>query len=527
MRLEELVVGKQYYSSRCKKKLWYCGTSLEGTPVVELPMGEKVAGVEGLISIPITWVSKGNNRYWTMNSDDVNALEEIEEANPPKEEPLPTEEELLEYANKHFIPGTRFISSCDENVERKCIYWENRKSFDWKVRTFKESTRRYVYCFNAMGTDEGKFCSNPSIYEDGKGWDKITYDASETKSEKDSEIIKQWPEEGFVKSTNSRILDYLSKSRCMYSNDYPIKSITGYGWERYNYWAVTTRSSKPIVEESVLLQYLDLIKFECASGEKKEIGPEKVIVPLIAEAKRKYPVGTQFKSATSGLIKAVSDSDSFFMADDDKIYLRTPSGKANGCLYFRGRWAEITGIDLIAEAKKRYPVGTKVRSTVSSKEAFIKDTDEFVLVGSTTVYIKNRRSVTTCVHSANGKWADIIGGEVPKTYTEDLFHLEKIALLTKEGQSKVSGEVPLSESLTGSNLWNNPCKGVLSWGLIPDYPDLSHTQSHKVVSTNPYLLPIKVDEEGPCIDQLLCEVLSDAVAKRAKLSEYLLPIKID
>lgn len=527
MKLENLIIGKQYYSPMHDRKLWYCGISSDRRLIIaELPSGSK-AGLSRWGAVPTAWVSKGNNQYWQLSIGEVNQLEEIEEANPPKEEPLPTDEELLEYANKHFIPGTRFISSCDENVERECIYWENRKSFNWAVTTFAGSTKRYVHCQDAMDSDEGILCSNPSIYEDGKGWDKITYDASETKSEKDSEIIKQWPEEGFVKSTNSRILAYLNKSRRMYPNNYCKESVIGYGWETDTYWEVTTKSYKPIVEEAVLLKYLDLIKFECASGEKKEIGPEKVIVPLIAEAKRKYPVGTQFKSATSGLIKAVSDSDSFFMADDDKIYLRTPSGKANGCLYFRGRWAEITGIDLIAEAKKRYPVGTKVRSTVSSKEAFIKDTDEFVLVGSTTVYIKNRRSVTTCVHSANGKWADIIGGEVPKTYTEDLFHLEKIALLTKEGQSKVSGEVPLSESLTGSNLWNNPCKGVLSWGLIPDYPDLSHTQSHKVVSTNPYLLPIKVDEEGPCIDQLLCEVLSDAVAKRAKLSEYLLPIKID
>lgn len=93
------------------------------------------------------------------------------------EKNLPTDKELLDYANKHFIIGTKFISSIvpnDNNAERTCTYHQEYNSFDWKIISVKGV--RTVYC--SKGIKDGKGCSNPYIYNDNHGWVKITYNNS-------------------------------------------------------------------------------------------------------------------------------------------------------------------------------------------------------------------------------------------------------------------------------------------------------------------------------------------------------------
>lgn len=89
-----------------------------------------------------------------------------------------TDEELLAYANKHFILGAKFISHIsDSGNERECKYFHLKQtSFKWRIYPRTDGGRG-VYCDGAMNSEFG-FASNPYIYTDKHGWCEITFDAS-------------------------------------------------------------------------------------------------------------------------------------------------------------------------------------------------------------------------------------------------------------------------------------------------------------------------------------------------------------
>jgi len=92
-----------------------------------------------------------------------------------------TNEFLLEYANTHFVLGTKFISHIsDVGNERECSYYDNRNEpFNWQI-VIREGIKT-VYCHGGMyrkSIDNKYICSNPTIYTEKDGWCKITHDAS-------------------------------------------------------------------------------------------------------------------------------------------------------------------------------------------------------------------------------------------------------------------------------------------------------------------------------------------------------------
>lgn len=144
-------------------------------------------------------------------------LEEIQqylpEGHPDKIKTKPkmyTDEELLEYANKHFVIGTKFISSIsDKGRVRECIFYDaNQETFGWKIIYYNGERR--VFCNNGMYTRDilnNYVCGNPNIYSESTGWVKITYDASES----EFKLSDKW----YVIVTNNNqfnlILNYLIK----------------------------------------------------------------------------------------------------------------------------------------------------------------------------------------------------------------------------------------------------------------------------------------------------------------------------
>ncbi len=97
-----------------------------------------------------------------------------------------TDQELLNYANKHFVLGTKFISHItDDGNVRECRYYhsEGQISFKWKISEDWDGNRR-VRCFGGMSSEDG--CSNPTIYNDVKGWCKI-FSKSKVHFEKEKE----------------------------------------------------------------------------------------------------------------------------------------------------------------------------------------------------------------------------------------------------------------------------------------------------------------------------------------------------
>lgn len=100
----------------------------------------------------------------------------------------PNDQELLDYANKHFIVGTKFISivPADGKKERTCNYYRGESSFGWEKSLLKGKT--IIRTKNGLDNTTG--CSNPYIYEEGLGWAKITFDASEQPLKKIEEIHK-------------------------------------------------------------------------------------------------------------------------------------------------------------------------------------------------------------------------------------------------------------------------------------------------------------------------------------------------
>lgn len=129
---------------------------------------------------------------------------------------------------------------------------------------------------------------------------------------------------------------------------------------------------------------------------------------LLAEAISKYPIGTQYiPLATSG--KAYS-------IDDIAEVVRTPNGNSDllegglGYLYVRGKWAEIVTVktNLLQEAKRRYPIGTQVKSLFHKGNPILTiKSDDFSSVRKDAIHVHSDRTLAAVVYE-NGEWAEIV-----------------------------------------------------------------------------------------------------------------------
>jgi hypothetical protein len=168
---------------------------------------------------------------------------------------------------------------------------------------------------------------------------------------------------------------------------------------------------------------------------------------LIAEAKRRYPIGTKFNPAHIGsnnFICIVTNDN--FMFDEPDVFSLTDDNHRwsedekygdthyNRCVYCDGVWANIVDEEelqkkkLLKEAKNRYPIGTKfvpVHVDKNDSEYCIVTEDNFKFEGGTLYsmlgnsywdYHKNPKNGNTGSNRIvyrYGEWARIISDEKP------------------------------------------------------------------------------------------------------------------
>jgi len=79
---------------------------------------------------------------------------------------------------------------------------------------------------------------------------------------------------------------------------------------------------------------------------------------LLEEAKRRYPIGTEFKAANNS-IKSKVTSDDYHYGNNENIYFLRES---NSCVYYKGKWAEI-----VEPEEHIFEVGDEVEIIRSAK----------------------------------------------------------------------------------------------------------------------------------------------------------------
>lgn len=129
---------------------------------------------------------------------------------------------------------------------------------------------------------------------------------------------------------------------------------------------------------------------------------------LLAEAISKYPIGTQYIPLT--------DSGRAYSAYDIATVVRTPNGNSDlieggpGYLCVRGKWAEIVTVktSLLQEAKRRYPIGTQVKSLFHKGNPILTiKSDDFSCARQDAIHVDSTRSLAAVVYE-NGEWAEIV-----------------------------------------------------------------------------------------------------------------------
>lgn len=156
---------------------------------------------------------------------------------------------------------------------------------------------------------------------------------------------------------------------------------------------------------------------------------------LLAEAYRRYPPGTVYKCAGNVLGKYTVKSDTtfrYYSSDNTQI-----DAHGLGFVYYKGKWAEIVEAEkeskvvkdkpsvqdiintvdkdaLLEEARRRYPIGTKVKCLSNGEVETIVSDFEW---DNSKTQIKQEDSPSTRVYRdsfwSNSGWAEII--ELPKS----------------------------------------------------------------------------------------------------------------
>lgn len=97
---------------------------------------------------------------------------------------------------------------------------------------------------------------------------------------------------------------------------------------------------------------------------------ERPIEDIMEEARRRFPPGTRYISPEDGQTYIVMQGANFRASSNEKDILVQETIDRSQYVYYVGRWAEIVGEekpteDLLAEAKRRYPIGCWVYALIS------------------------------------------------------------------------------------------------------------------------------------------------------------------
>ena len=190
------------------------------------------------------------------------------------------------------------------------------------------------------------------------------------------------------------------KFKSMQSGDvYTVADRPGYEWsentEGIYLWGISPQGYK-------------LRVYICKRGDWAEIIDNIYVEKdgLLKFAQEHYLIGTKFKSLYNDTIHTV-DSVPKWSEDNHEIFVIDKEDRTLRHIYDKGidKWAEIIHKDLLAEAKEKFPPGTRFTNAYGSTSV-VDDNPEYSLASSN-VYAKCISGKRVCICSA-GVWKDIV-----------------------------------------------------------------------------------------------------------------------
>jgi len=576
MKLDELIIGKKYIINTAP--CYYCGINKIGSSTFELL--ENIGSHS--ISLPENWVSKASNTYWAYSG--------------------------IEKECKLIDSEDYSIESIDKGCKTEIVAPINEfKKDDYIVITnFKMNDDAFPvnYCFK-----QRQNCEYLSVYFDStceeNGWDIMRFD-------KESNYNFDWRY-----ATTEEIAEYNKLGK-----PFDVTNLTKCVEKEFilpNPWFVHTEIKE---EMDVIIQYIEKVTHFKNSGKnynfclegfystipanhtqitfeqfKQYVLKEKPKFKLEESVKylvRIWPSGTLtmgckneyfFKSLeTYNKEGGVRIGNSYGLwenkinrnATEEEINYFKKTGTLTSYKIAEKDWSKATKEELLEEAKRRYPIGTKIIGlNTQSIGSNMNCNRQVTIKGPYSIQDNCKIYCYSNVYLyADNKWADII--ELPKEEvkesTLDIWLKETKAknLSLKDLQMEIGHRLGTNEyiKLIGTNvyektqilydLWNSKVEKSIE--VIPEYVECDHwngdlfkkgiiypvinnrvnniigifskhpgfvpstkeafdlqNKSKTFIKNNPYLIPIEVEEDLP----------NAIVVAQQNVSKYALPIEVN
>lgn len=134
------------------------------------------------------------------------------------------------------------------------------------------------------------------------------------------------------------------------------------------------------------------------------------MVNIQEECKKRFPIGSVIKN-TDGKEYTVINDDALYEIYNEMVY----GSAGQGCLYDGGRWGEVISLpdgtsvivnikEIQEECKKRFPIGSVVRTTCGDRITLQLDNYTYKIYSNNTIYAQSGQG---CLYE-HGKWAGVI-----------------------------------------------------------------------------------------------------------------------
>lgn len=205
------------------------------------------------------------------------------------------------------------------------------------------------YLTGAHGVDDKPYTNKPKTRYVNYEFSDIIFP--------EEKVVKEWSSSGYVVLLN-RYMGIVKGTISRIKHDY------GHGVTISH--AIYNGDPANLTKDSECRWFPTLEEAQAFSDEllgknKVETKPMLSKEELLAEAKRKYPVGTRFNAARGNRAEYTVKKDSIFRYSDDNAVCIEDYG--NGTVYFEGEWGEITYKPSVQEKEEL------VQTSMSQKEA--------------------------------------------------------------------------------------------------------------------------------------------------------------
>jgi hypothetical protein len=224
-------------------------------------------------------------------------------------------------------------------------------------------------------------------------------------------------------------------------------------------------------------------------------------IDLLAEAKRRYPVGTRYTSVDFSKLEYIVEKQDFTLHKPDVIW----GENAKGVLYDKGKWAEIIKNDkeaILEQAIRNYPIGTKYKPL--DYNGLINASYE-PQITTHTPYWRN-----SCIDAgigyiyAEGVWAEIVKQETEFGSSDNPLDVETLLAEVARRYPKGTKYIPTrrseryTDTSSGTFLYNTGSKRVEDKVLGTGIYEVTNNKWAEIVVDQPEK---KVENPSPSYDE--------------------------